>query len=83
MTTEQTFVCLLIVGCLPWHFQRYVKRLRLSHRYVRQVEVQVNAVFWRLVVIRRGGRTVTVHIRIPLIQRIQDAIWAALHQVIK
>lgn len=83
MTTEQIIVCLLVLGCLPWHFQQQSKRLGNPRRRVRQVEIEIHAVFWRLLVVRSGGRTVTVCISVPLIQRLQVAIWATLRQVVR
>lgn len=83
MTTEQIVLCLLVLGCLPWKFCKDSIRLSKPHRRVRQVEIEIRAVFWQLLVVRRGNMTVTVRIHVPLIQRLQDAIWAALRQVVR
>jgi hypothetical protein len=82
MTLETLTLILLIAGLIPWHISRRTvgRRPNLATRW------QVYALFWRLTVERsqrRSRRRVSWRLTVPLIQRLSDAIWAALRRLVE
>lgn len=82
MTLETLTLILLVAGLIPWHISRRPigRRPNLAMRW------EVYALFWRLTIerpARRSRRRAAWRLTIPLIQRLSDAIWAALRRLVK
>jgi hypothetical protein len=82
MTLETLTLILLVAGLIPWHISRRTvgRRPNLAIRW------QVYALFWRLTVERpqrRSHQHATWRLTIPMIQRLSDAIWAALRRLVE
>lgn len=81
MYTETLLWVLLTLGCVPWQVSCSEHHLR--HRRHVYVIWQVRAVFWSLTVKRRvGGQRQTWMLRVPLILRLSNAVWAALRKML-
>lgn len=82
MTLETLTLILLVAGLIPWHISR-----RTVGRGPRlRTHWQVYALFWRLTVDRprrRGRQPTTWRLTVPLIRRLSDAVWAALHRLME
>lgn len=61
----------LLVGLTPYHLKR-VNRPGKLHR------LELRALFWSLAVERRPGGRYEWLMRAPLIERLREAMWAAL-----
>lgn len=64
----------LLVGLTPYHLKR-VNRPGKVHR------LEMRALFWSLAVERRPGGCYEWTIRAPLIERLREAMWAAILQL--
>lgn len=74
MNVETMTLILLALGCLPYRLSRYQRG--------RTRRWQVDALFWRLQVERRGRSLRLWRLTAPAIRRLADAVWAALRQLL-
>lgn len=61
----------LAIGLLPYSIEK-------AHRPGGRRVLEVQALFWRLTVRRRRHGRTDWQIHIPLIERLRDAVWAAV-----
>ena len=70
MNENQTLIALLL-GILPYRIQR-------QHQTGGERTLEIRALFWTLTIHRRWNGRHDWTLRIPLIDKLRDAIWAAI-----
>lgn len=83
MNTEVMMWILVGVGFLPFWINRRVVTVRVGRRRRRLLRLEVRAIFWRLTVERPSRGRVAWRLRVPLIERVQQAVWAAVQGLLR
>ena len=83
MNTELWIWIWMGVGCLPWWVSRRVVTAGAGRRRRRLLRLEVRAIFWRLVVEQPPQGRVAWRLHVPLIERLQQAVWAALQGLLR
>jgi hypothetical protein len=83
MNTELWMWILAGAGCLPWWISRRVVTVRVGRRRRHLLRLEVRAIFWQLTVERPPRGRVAWRLRVPLIERVQQAVWAAVQGLLR
>ena len=83
MNGEYLVWMLLAVGFVPWRVARYRVQVKVGRRRRRVRRLAITAIFWRVTVVwlYRGSAEWRLHV--PLIERLQAAVWAAVQSLVK
>ena len=57
--------------------------VRVGRKRQRLLRLEVRAIFWRLMVERPPRGRVAWRLRVPLIERVQQAVWAAVQGLLR
>ena len=73
--TETTLISWALLGFVPYKLAWRVRR-PASRRA--RLTIHIQALFWTLRIKRRGDRRLRVDLRVRLIEKLRDAVWAAI-----
>ena len=83
MNGEYLVWMLLAIGFVPWRVARYRVQVKVGRRRRRVRRLEITAIFWHVSVVwpYRGGAE--WRLRVPLIERVKAAVWAAVQSLVK
>ena len=83
VNTEVMMWILVGMGCLPFWINRRVVVVRVGRKRRRLLRLEVRAIFWRLTVERPPRGRVAWRLRVPLIEHVPQAVWAAVQGLLR
>ncbi len=83
MNAEMWSWVVIGLGCVPWLVERRTVKVKDGRRLRVARQWQVQAIFWQVTWTRCPRRRAEWQVRVPLLERLQKAVWAAVQSLFR